>query len=190
MTTLLLPASPGNRGTPSPASNAKRVAEAHRRLHDAQVDLAHGGGNSLAADEAATEYDRSVADAHAAKTAELQEFVASLRLLAGDDSGLKPIARRLLAEILDAPPSGASNDLADLAGVLIGVVEAAALLRQRLADIGNDMVGIDGRVGLVDSRVAAEEARGRARDQRQGRAESRLAAVEAALAAGQIGARP
>ena len=115
MTTISLPTpAEVSDDTPARGSHADRVAAAFRRLHKAQTELACGTPCSDEADRAEADYRDAVADGTAERFRRLQDLVAGLRLLVGDETGLREVAGRLLAEIAGAAPRDAEAALADL----------------------------------------------------------------------------
>ena len=126
----------------------QRVADAHEHLHELQTDLAFGDPVSLRCDEAADAYSDAVADATAARFAKIQDLVEAMRLTAEDQTGLRDHARRYSNEITGAVP-------ADTFALLADVIAAVVANRRQVADLGSDLVGVDGRAGVRLDRIEA-----------------------------------
>ena len=132
-------------------SHPERVATAHRRHHEAQVDLACGAGNSLLTDEAEAEYARSVADAAAARLAKVEGFIEVLRLTAGDETGLREIAGRHSNAITGAVPE-------DMARILGDVILSARDTRRELNAQGIELLDAVNGVSALRAEVAKLQA--------------------------------
>ena len=151
MHTLPPPARPDNSAAPPTPSYPHRVADAHRRLHESQTDLAFGDPVSLRCDEAEAAYTDAVADATAERFAKIQDFVASLRLVAGDETGLREIVAHLIAEIVGILPQNTAEVLGD-------VVRFCKATRRELAALGVEELDSQTRITAGEIRTRAVEA--------------------------------
>ncbi len=131
-----------------PRRPAERVADAHRDLHELQVELATGTACSAEVDQAEAAYSDSVADATAANVAKLQEFIQSLRLTAEDATGLRELAGRCMNEITGAVPAGTFAIMAD-------VVAAAGDTRRELTAQGVELLGAVNGVAALRADLSA-----------------------------------
>ena len=150
MPTLPPPARPDNSGTPPTTSHPQRVADAHRRLHESQVELGTGTACSAEVDQTAAAYRDAVADAVAGNVARQQSLIGELRLVAGDETGLREIAAHLIAEIIGTLPQNTAEVLGD-------VIWFCRATRRELAALGVEELDSQIRLTAVESRLASAE---------------------------------
>ena len=148
MNTLPPPARPDNSAAPPP--HPKRVADAHRRLHEAQVELATGTACSAGVDQAEAAYRDAVVDAIAEGFARQQLLIGTFRLLAGDETGLREIAAGILAEIIGILPQNTAEVLGD-------VIRFCKATGRELAALGVEELDSQTRLAAVEVRLTAVE---------------------------------
>ncbi len=129
---------------------ADRVAAAHRNLHESQVELATGTACSAEVDQAAAAYRDAVADSVADNLARQQSLIGELRLVAGDETGLREIAAHLIAEIIGTLPQNTAEVLGD-------VVRFCKATRRELAALGVEELDSQTRLTAVEIRLASVE---------------------------------
>ena len=134
----------------SAGSAAERVAAAYTRLHESQVELASGTACSAAVDRAEAAYRDAVADAFADAVARQQFLIGTLRLLAGDETGMREIAALVLAEIIGTLPQNTAQ-------VIREVVAYCRAIRRDLAELGVEELDSQTRLTAVEIRMAAVE---------------------------------
>ena len=145
--TILPPAAPPRQPTRRPA---ERVAASHRDLHELQVELATGTACSAEVDQAEAAYRDAVADAVADNLARQQSLIGELRLVAGDETGLREIAAHLIAEIIGTLPQNTAEVLGD-------VVRFCKATRRELAALGVEELDSQTRLAAVEIRLASAE---------------------------------
>ena len=133
------------RQAPHPA----RVAAAHRRLHEAQVELSTGTPCSAEADGAEAAYRDAVADAFAESAARRQEVIAAFRGFLLDETGDRASLSRVLCDLLDAEPHDTAAALADLAG-------AVKDARREVASLAVEVLDCLTRTAALESATRAE----------------------------------
>ena len=148
MNTLPPPARPDNSAALPP--HPQRVADAYRRLHESQVELATGTACSAGVDRAEAAYRDAVADAVAEDFARQQLLIGTLRLLAGDETGLREVAALVLAEVIGTLPQNTAEVLGD-------VVRFCKATRRELAALGVEELDSQTRLTAVELRLASVE---------------------------------
>ena len=146
MNTLPPRARPGNAAVPQ--SHPRRVAEAHRRHHEAQVGLSCGEPNSLATEEAEAAYREAAADGVAANFTKVQDLVEAMRFVAEDESGLRELAGRYSNEITGAVPAHTFAVLAD-------VIESGRDTRREVVALGVELLDAVTRVAALRADLKA-----------------------------------